>query len=493
LGQSNVIENDNKINSGDNQLSFIQGTPRSDVLLFPEAIDDYVSEDNPVRFIEAFVEGLDLHQLGFTRSTPAHTGRPAYAPADLLKLYIYGYLNRTRSSRLLERESHRNLELIWLLRKLTPDFKTIADFRKDNVEAIKRVCREFTLLCKRLELFGGELLAIDGSKFKAQNSKRRNFTSEKLEKTIKEIDAKIQSYLNQLDEADEEEAEVKAPTAGQLKEKIEQLRQRKEHYEQIQQQLNESGQSQISLTDPDSRAMKVSQGTDVCYNVQTVVDAKHKLIVEHEVTNEPTDQAQLSKMAVRAKQTLGVEQLEAVADCGYYDGAEVKKCTEEGITVYVAKPQTSANRKQGLFTKEDFRYNSEKDCYLCPAGKGLGYRFDTVELGRHIRYYSTNECKRCEIKPQCTRNKRDRRITRWVDEAILEEMSKRVKENPEKMKKRKELAEHPYGTMKRAMNSGYFLMRGIKKVGAEMSLTILGYNVKRVINILGVRKMIEAV
>jgi transposase len=264
LGLSNVIENDNTINSGDNQLSFIQGTPRSDVLLFPEAIDDYVSEDNPVRFIEAFVEGLDLHQLGFTRSTPAHTGRPAYAPADLLKLYIYGYLNRTRSSRLLERESHRNLELIWLLRKLTPDFKTIADFRKDNVEAIKRVCREFTLLCKRLELFGGELLAIDGSKFKAQNSKRRNFTSEKLEKTIKEIDAKIESYLNQLDEADEEEAEVKAPTtAQQLKEKIEQLRQRKENYEQIQQQLNESGQSQISLTDPDSRAMKVSQGTDV--------------------------------------------------------------------------------------------------------------------------------------------------------------------------------------------------------------------------------------
>jgi transposase len=313
-------------------LSFIQGTPRSDVLLFPEAIDDYVSEDNPVRFIEAFVEGLDLHQLGFTRSAPAHTGRPAYAPADLLKLYIYGYLNRTRSSRLLERESHRNLELIWLLRKLRPDFKTIADFRKDNVEAIKRVCREFTLLCKRLELFGGELLAIDGSKFKAQNSKRRNFTSEKLEKTIKEIDAKIQSYLDQLDEADEEEAEVKAPTAEQLKEKIEQLRQRKENYEQIQQQLNESGQSQISLTDPDSRAMKVSQGTDVCYNVQTVVDAKHKLIVEHEVTNEPTDQAQLSKMAVRAKQTLGVEQLEAVADCGYYDGAEVKKCAEEGIT-----------------------------------------------------------------------------------------------------------------------------------------------------------------
>lgn len=474
-------------------MSFIQGTPRSDVLLFPEAFDDYVADNNPVRFIEAFVDHLDLTHLGFCRTTPAYTGRPAYAPADLLKLYIYGYLNRTRSSRLLEKECSRNLEVIWLMRKLRPDFKTIADFRKDNAEAIKKVCREFTLLCKRLELFGGELVAIDGSKFKAQNSKRRNFTAKKLDESIKEVEAKIENYLSQLDEADQQEAEVKAPTAEQLKQKIERLRTRKHNYEQLQQQLNESGNSQISLTDSDARSMKVSQGTDVCYNVQTVVDDKYKLIVEHEVTNEPTDQAQLAKMAIGAKQRLGVEQLEAVADKGYYDGAEVKKCEQAGITVYVAKQQTSANQKHGLYTKEDFTYDSAKDCYRCPAGKELGYKYDSVELGRHIRYYSTKACRICESKSHCTRNKRGRRISRWVDEAILEAMGERVRANPEKMKKRKELAEHPFGTMKRAMASGYFLMRGIKKVAAEMSLTVLGYNLKRVVNILGVKKLIEAV
>jgi transposase len=314
-------------------LSFLKGTPRCDVLLFPEAIDDYVSEDNPVRFIEAFVDNLDLHDLGFSRAIPAHTGRPAYSPADLLKLYIYGYLNRTRSSRLLEREAHRNLELIWLMRKLRPDFKTIADFRRDNTDAIKKVCRQFTLLCKRLELFGRELVAIDGSKFKAQNSKRRNFTAKKPDEIIKEVDAKVQDYLKKLDEADSQEDEVKTPTADQLKEKIEHLRNRKAKYHQTEKQLKESGESQISLTDPDSRSMKVAQGTDVCYNVQTVVDAKHKLIVEVEVTNDATDHGQLSKMAVQAKQTLEVEQIEAVADRGYYDGAEVKKCQQAGVTV----------------------------------------------------------------------------------------------------------------------------------------------------------------
>jgi len=337
-------------------LTFIKGSPRSDFLLFPEALDDYVSDDNPVRFIEAFVDNLDLQQLGFSRTTPAHTGRPAYSPADLLKLYIYGYINRLGSSRLLERDCSRNLELLWLMRTLRPDFKTISDFRKDNAEPIKRVCREFTLMCKRLDLFGSEFVAIDGSKFKAQNSRRRNFTREKLDKSIKEIDAKIQGYLEELDEADEQEAEVRPTTAEQLKEKIKQLRNRSE--------------PQISLTDTDSRSMKVGQGSDVFYNLQIAVDSKHKLIVEHEVTNEPTDHGQLSNMALRAKQRLGVSELEVVADKGYYDGAEVKKCEQAGITVY---------------------YDPQKDCYECPAGKQLRYRGESFELGRHIRYYSTND------------------------------------------------------------------------------------------------------
>ena len=473
-------------------MTFIKGTPRSDVLLFPEALDDYVSDDNPVRFIEAFVDNLDLKQLGFSRAAPAHTGRPAYDPADLLKLFIYGYLNRIRSSRLLERECSRNLELIWLMRKLRPDFKTIADFRKDNTEAIKQVCRQFTLLCKRMGLFSGEFVAIDGSKFKAQNSKRRNFTAKKLDLIIKEIDEKVASYLDELNESDEQEKGLSNPTAEQLKDKIEKLKERKQGYEQIQQQLEQSGESQISMTDPDSRSMKVGQGTDICYNLQIAVDDRHKLIVEHELTNDPTDHAHLASMALIAKQTLEVEDMEVVADKGYYDGAEVKKCQQAGIKVYVAKQQTSANKKLGLFTKEDFVYDRQKDCYICPAGKELSKGCETVELGRHIRYYSTSECRRCEMKARCTRNKRVRRISRWVDEAILEDMERRVRAEPEKMKRRKELVEHPFGTMKRGMNQGYLLMRGVKKVAAEMSLTVLSYNIKRVINIVGVRKMIEA-
>jgi transposase len=252
----------------------------------------------------------------FTRSTPAQTGRPAYDPAVMLRLYIYGYLNRVRSSRLLEREAIRNVELLWLLSKLTPDYRTIADFRKDNLEAIRRICREFTLLCRKLELFGGELVAVDGSKFKAVNNRKRNFTEKKLERAIHEIDKKIDSYLNELDEADEQEVEERRPTAEELREKIEHLRERKQKYEQIEKELQESGEKQVSLTDRDSRMMVVGQATDVCYNVQTVVDAKHKLIVEHEVTNSVTDQHHLAEMATRAKETLQVEQLEVVAERG---------------------------------------------------------------------------------------------------------------------------------------------------------------------------------
>lgn len=475
-------------------MPYIAGTDRSVVLLFPEALDDYITEENPLRFIDAFVSTLDLVELGFTHSTPAHTGRPAYDPADLLRLYIYGYLNRVRSSRLLEREAQRNLELMWLLRKLTPDFKTIADFRRDNLTALKAVCREFTLLCKRLELFSGELIAIDGSKFKAVNNRKRNFNQKRLERALTEIDQKIDSYLQQLDEADAEEPEARTPTADQLQEKIGQLKERKEKYQSLQEQLQESGETQVSLTDPDARLMVTGHGhTDVCYNVQTVVDSKHKLIVEHEVTTDVTDQGHLSEMALRAQETLCVEQMEVVADMGYFDGAEVKKCVEAGITPYIAKPSTSANKKEGLFTKEQFRYEKQRDCYVCPQGEELSYRFETVEQGRQIRYYATPKCRGCPLKDKCTRSQEGRRITRWVDEHLLEEMAERVKQNREKMKQRQQIVEHPYGTMKRAMVSGYFLLRGLKKVGAEMSLTVLCYNLKRVVKIMGVARLIEAV
>jgi len=474
-------------------MSYIEGQDRKQTVLFPEILEDYIGEENPVRFIDVFIEGLDLSEMGFGRAVPKETGRPPYDPGDLLRLYVYGYLNRTRSSRQLEREAGRNVELMWLMRKLRPDFKTIADFRRDNAQGIKQVCREFTLWCKRLELFGGELVAIDGSKFGAVNNSKRDFTEKKLRRMIREIDGKIDQYLKDLDGRDKKEAGQRSLTPDQLKEKIERYKQRRAHYEQLKSDLKQSGESQVSLTDPESRSMRVGHGVEVSYNVQIAVDQKNKLLIEHEVSNEVIDLGQLSTMAKKAKETLGVETLEVVADRGYYNGEEVKACEQSGITAYVPKSNSSSNLKRGLFTKEDFIYESDKDCYRCPAGKELSYRYQSMEQGRPMRTYQISGCKSCGLRSQCSINKKGiRAIKRWVDEAILEAMARRVAENPEKVELRKCLAEHPFGTIKRAMNQGYFLMRGLTKVRAEMSLTILAYNLKRVINILGVSKMVEA-
>jgi transposase len=476
-------------------VSYIEGVDRQQGWLLPERLEDYVSAENPVRFLDAFVDSLDLAALGFQRALPNDTGRPPYAPGDLLRLYLYGYLNRLRSSRRLEREAQRNVELLWLLHQLRPDFKTIADFRKDNLAALRGVCREFTLLCRQLDLFGGELVAIDGSKLRAVNSKRRNFSEHKLHATAAEIDAKIDNYLQQLDAADAAEPAVAQPTAVQLQQKIAHLQQRRQQNAQRLEQLQTSGQSQVSLTDPDSRSMKVGQGTDVCYNVQTAVDAKHKLIVEHQVTNAVTDLGQLTPVAVAAKQTLGVAQLEVVADMGYYWGVQVKECADTGITAYIPKALTSANTQQGLYGKERFIYDAGQDSYRCPAGQELPFRTSGVELGRAIRYYraAASACRACAVKAQCTRNQAARRLSRWEHEGVLDQMQQRVAAHPEKMQQRKTLSEHPFGTIKRGMDAGYFLLRGLAKVRAEMSLTVLAYNLKRVINLIGVPNLIAAV
>ena len=473
-------------------MAYQKGNSRKQIILFPQAIDDYITEENQVRFIDAFVVELDLVELGFKYACPEQTGRPPYDPGDLLKLYIYGYLNKVRSSRRLEKETQRNIEVMWLLRKLKPDFKTIADFRKDNRKAFKKVFCEFSLLCKKLDLFGGELLAIDGSKFKAVNGSHKNFTQNKLNRILKEIDEKIDNYLKMLDASDKEEAHIKRLTTKELKEKIEYLKDRKIRHEQLKEKMESRKDTQISLTDPDSRSMPKSPKVNVGYNVQTAVDARHNLIVEQNVTNDVTDLNQLSRVAIKAKEIIGVDRLKVVADKGYYNGNEVKKCEEENIEAYISKPLTSANTKAGLYGKEVFRYDSERDCYICPAGQDLTYRFDTVEKGRHIRYYTTRACKTCQMKSKCTRNKEGRRITRWVHEEILEQMEKRVASNPDLMKKRKMIVEHPFGTIKHWNDQGYFLMRGLEKVRAEMSLSALAYNIKRVINILDVPKMIQA-
>ena len=372
--------------------------------------------------------------------------------------------------------------------------KTIADFRKENAQAIRSVCRQFISFCRELRLFGGELVAIDGSKFKAVNARQRNFSARKLKNQTEEIDAKIQEYLDELEKNDQEEAELPTLTAEELKQKIEILRQRKRKLRALGKQMDQSGQSQVSLTDPDGRSMPAGKGhgTDVAYNVQVTVDAKHKLILDHEVTNDPTDRGRLSAMALRAKDFLEVKRLQAVADMGYYDGHEVKACAEAGIKTYLPKPITSANRSLGLFTKEDFRYHARNDCYRCPAGQRLTFRFQTRELGRDVRFYATPACAGCRLRPRCTRNAGGRRISRSGDEGFLEAMERRNHAHPEKLKRRKGIVEHPFGTIKRSMNQGYFLTRGLANVGTELSHSVLAYDLLRAINILGVPRMIRA-
>jgi len=473
-------------------MAYIAGIDRTQAVLLPEVLDDYVGADNPVRFLDAFVAQLDLGVLGFQRAVPAETGRPGYDPADLLRLYLYGYLHRIRSSRRLEQETHRNVELMWLVRRLTPDFKTIADFRRDHAAALKGVGREFVLLCRRLDLFGGELLAIDGSKFRAVNARDRSYTPARLATLQRDIDRTIARYLRELERQDEAEAGTEGPSAETLREKIAGLEQRRAHYDGLQQELAARGETVVSLTDPDSRPMMSGGRIEVCYNVQTAVDAKHKLIVAEDVTNAAGDRDQLSPMATAAQEVLGGATPVVVADQGYYHGAEIKTCREAGLTPLVPRPLTSANEARGLYTKDDFGYDPGPDVYRCPAGETLTCRSTTLELGRTIKNYRTSACGRCALKPRCTRNKDGRKITRWVDEHVLEEMAAHLRRDPTLFAQRKALSEHPYGTMKRGMDQGYFLLKGLRKVRGEFSLTTLAYNLKRVINLVGVPQLVAA-
>lgn len=472
-------------------MSFIEGVGRNQQTLFPEVLDEYVPADHPIRFIDAYVDQLNLASLGFDRAQAAETGRPGYDPADLLKLYIYGYVNGICSSRKLERETLRNVELMWLLKRLHPDFKTIAEFRRKNRKALGPLFREFTMLCKKLNLFGAELVAIDGSKFRAVNSKKRNYSRPMLEEILQAVDQRIARYLEAsetTDAQDEGQANAGIDHAAELL----RLRSRAAEVRALLAELDKSGESQVSLTDPDSRTMKVRVGTDVCYNAQTAVDDKHKLIVAVEVTNEPTDRNWLSRMALEAKKTLGVESLTVVADRGYSSAREVEACVEANITPYVPKPETSANKALGLFTKNDFRYDRDRDLYICPAGKELTFRHASHEKGRDIRYYRTYACKECPLRSRCTRNKQSRRISRTANEHVLEEMNARVAARPDILRKRKTIVEHPFGTIKRWMNQAYFLTRGLVSVRAEFSLSALAYNLKRLLAIVGVPRLIAA-
>jgi len=472
---------------------FIEGEDRHQVTLFPESLDEYIAQDNAVRVIDVFIDELDVSGLGF-KAEPNATGRPGYHPRTMLKLYVYGYLNRIQSSRRLEREAQRNVELMWLTGRLSPDFKTIANFRKDNGKAIRLVCREFVVLCRKLNLFSAAFVAIDGSKFKAVNNRDRNFTKAKMARRLQQIDESIERYLGQISSADRVESSGAEKKTERLNEKINKLKQEMGRLKALEVEMMEAPDAQVSLTDPDARSMATSgRGTGmVGYNVQTAVDTKHHLIVAHEVTNKGHDHTQLTKMSKLARIATGSEHMSVVADRGYYKGEEIHACEIAGITTYLPKPQTSSNIKKGKFSKRDFVYHSQDDEYECPAGERLIWRFDAIDKGQPIRKYWSSSCPRCPIRDSCTTGD-VRRITRWAHESTLEALQNRLDHHPETMTMRRSTVEHPFGTLKSWMGHTHFLMKRKHNVSTEMSLHVLAYNLKRMMAIMGIKPLIEAI
>ena len=474
-------------------MAHISGHDRSQMLLLPEAVDDYVGPDHPVRFIEAFVDGLDLEAAGFARVEPKPTGRPGYAPADLLKLYIYGYLNRIRSSRRLEAEAGRNLEVIWLLRHLQPDFKTIADFRRDNRNAFRQVFRAFVLLCRELDLFGRELIAVDGTRIKAVNNKDRNFTRASLTRFIAQADACLADYLGRLDQSDAEEGRVGGTRTANLAEKIAALCERRERHSVLLAELERTGEDQISLTDPDSRAMAAHTRVAVGYNVQIAVDAKHKLLVEQQVTNQVVDMGLLTETATPAKELLGADGIAVVADSGYFKIEDIEACEKAGMTPYVPRPQRGPAVRAGLFRKDEFRYDPTRDSVLCPAGHQLeAYTSSVIRGLKKVNYINKEACRGCPLRARCTKGQ-FRTVSRFENEAVLDHMQDRLAKRPDILDRRREVAEHPFGSIKQWMNQGAFLMRGLENVRGEFSLTALAYNLRRVLNLVGFKDLLAAV
>lgn len=475
-------------------MPYIEGQDRHQIVLFPESMDDYINDDSVVRVIDEFVEQLDIKKLGFKKAAYPQVGRPPYSPKDLLKLYLYGYLNRIRSSRRLEHEAIRNIEVIWLLKKLRPDFKTIADFRKDNKKALKGVFRAFTKLCDEWDLFGKELVAIDGSKFRAYNSKRNNYSEKKLERHIKYIDEKIDKYMQELDDGDIAETSDRKPDVAEIQKRLQELRERKGKYEGYKEQLKETGENEISTTDPDARLMcNNNNNVDVSYNVQTTVDAKHNLIADFKVTQKSADLGELDNMALRAKKLFGGMDFEVLADKGYYKAEDLKKCVENGITPYIAKQTHSNGTGDGDFYGDKFRYDRGRNVYICPADKELHFarvrKKDKKVIGSDYKNYAV--CKTCEFKDRCTKSKRGRIIFRHIDQDFLDTIDLRTELNLDKYKLRQMIVEHPFGTIKRGWGAYYFLTRRKISASTEISLSFLAYNLKRVMSIFGNEELLR--
>src|SRR5712671_1870389 len=474
---------------------FIDGEDRMQQALLPHCLDDYVSEDSPVRVVDVFIDELDLAALGFSGVVPEATGRPSYHPATLLKIYLYGYLNQVQSSRRLEREARRNIEMMWLTGKLAPDFKTIADFRRDNGDAIRAVCRQFVMLCRGIGLIGGATVAVDGSKFKAVNNRDKNYTVAKVIGRMEQVNASIARYLRALDQADREESDIAEDKSARLKEKIAGLRRQMQALKEMEQTVQDAPDQQVSLTDPDARSMATSgKGTaTVGYNVQIAVDAQHHLIVAHEVINQGYDRHQLAPMAFKAQEATGCEQVTALADRGYFSGDQVLSCEGTGVAPVVPKTLTSSGAKRGFFTRQDFIYDAEHDHYTCPAGAKLSKIHRRVDHTEDFdRYRHLSACFTCPLKSRCTPTKL-RRIKRWENEDVLDRMQARLDRMPEAMGVRRQTVEHPFGTLKAWMGATHFLTRTLDKVRTEMSLHVLAYNLKRMITIFGVGPLMAAI
>jgi transposase len=473
---------------------FIEGDTRTQSVLFPEQLDDWIAEDNPVRVVDAFVDELDLRALGFESAAPAATCRPAYHPGTLLKIYLYGYLNRVQSTRRLERESQRNVELIWLTGRLSPDFKTLADFRRGNGTGIKKACAQFVRLCREMGLFSQALIAIDGSKFKAVNNRDRNFTPHKLDAQRKQLESSAARYLEDMDRADRDPSLVPEERVEHLKGKLATVRQRMKELDAIERQMKASPDGQVSQTDPDARSMATSgRGSGIVgYNVQLAVDTDSHLIVAHDVINQGTDRSQLVPMAEQAQDATGHETMRVLADRGYFDGEQILTCEQSGVETLIPKPQTSSARAEGRFDKKDFKYDRRRDRYRCPAGQYAIRRFTTVEKGMTISRYWSSACPKCPIRSACTPSDY-RRISRWEHEDVIEDAQDRLARTPLASRWRRQTVEHVFGTLKSWTGSAHFLTRRLRGVRTEMSLLVLAYNLKRAMQILGVRPLIAAI
>lgn len=470
---------------------FIQGQDRTQSTLLPELLDEYITEDNPVRVIDAFVDQLALAALGFEGVDPAQTGRPSYHPSVMLKIYIYGYFNRIQSSRRLETEANRNVELMWLVSRLNPDFKTIANFRRENGKAIRKVCAQLIELCRQMNRFADSMVAIDGSKFKAVNRSDPNFTQAKVRRRMQETEQSIAQYLKDLEAADWRSPPQSTPHQVRLKERIALFTEQMQALQAIEAKVQASPDKQVSQSDPDARSMRHRGGGIVGYNVQAAVDTKHPLIVAHELTHVGHDRSALAAMAGQAKDALQVNELTVVADQGYYRGEQIKDCMDAGVTPIIPKCKTSSNRASGLFDKSVFIYNPHKNEYQCPAGQVLIERFKTLEDGKVLIAYWSSNCQTCTLKPQCTTGI-NRRVKRWEHEAVLEQMQANLEQMPDAMKVRRCTLEHTFGTLKRWMGATHFLTKTKAHVSTEMSLHVLAYNLKRVMNIMGSSHLMKA-